>query len=140
MQKELRVGVVGYSTKTFDIQIAKNLLREVFDKLHKEYDNYDKIIVSGLTDLGIPSLAYQEAYKRGWKTVGIACSRAIEYKCFPVDEKIIVGEEWGEESLTFLASIDVIVRIGGGEQSQKEVALAKEKGKQIIEYELDVKD
>ncbi|HLD37442.1 MAG TPA: hypothetical protein VJA86_02555, partial [Candidatus Nanoarchaeia archaeon] len=69
-------------------------------------------------------------------TAGIACSKANEYECFPVDEKVIVGNEWGEESQTFLNSIDVLVRVGGGSQSKREILEAKANGKPVFEYDL----
>ncbi|MFY9222919.1 MAG: hypothetical protein WAQ98_09630 [Blastocatellia bacterium] len=140
MLNELRVGVVGYSSKQFDLQLASQLIKNAFDKVDKEYANHKKIIISGLTDLGIPSLAYKEACKRRWKTIGIACSKATEHKCFPVDKKIIVGTQWGEESATFLDLIDILIRVGGGEQAKKETDLMKKKGKLVIEYDLVAQD
>lgn len=138
MDREIRIGIVGYSAMKFDLQLAETLLINAYDNIDREYPNFNKTIVSGLTDLGIPSLAYKEAVRRGWKTVGIACSRAEEYKCFPVDERIIVGNEWGEESPVFLESIDILIRVGGGEQSKRETALMREKGKPIVEYDLQI--
>ena len=131
----MRVGVVGYSTQKFDVKKAIEIIREVFDDIARKYGN-NITIVSGLTAMGIPLLAYKEAKRRGWKTVGVTCEKANEYEQFPVDEKIIVGEEWGDESETFLSMIDVLVRIGGGKQSHKETQMAKERGISVIEYDL----
>jgi hypothetical protein len=78
----------------------------------------------------------RQAKERGWKTVGIACSKAEKYQCFPIDEKIIVGNNWVEESETSLKSIDVLVRVGGGEQAFRETQLAKQRGLEVIEYEI----
>lgn len=136
MEDLLRIGVVGYSVQQFDEQMALEHLREAYDTLATDYPYHQKVIVSGLTALGIPLLAYQEAVHRCWKTVGIACAKAADYPCFPVDEKRIVGEEWGEESAIFLDSIDVLLRIGGGKQSQRETAEMKARGKRVLEYEL----
>lgn len=41
-------------------------------------------------------------------------------KTFPCNRQTIVGERWGDESETFLSSIDVLLRFGGGPQSQAE--------------------
>ena len=49
---------------------------------------------------------------------------------------MIVGENWGDESETFVRSIDGILRVGGGGQSKREVAAVREKGGEVIEYEL----
>ena len=71
--------------------------------------------------------------------MGIACEKAKEYDLFPVDKKIIVGKEWGDESETLLNNIDVLVRIGGGKQSLREVKQFQETGKPVIEHELEAK-
>lgn len=133
---ELKIGVVGYSAQKFAEGEAKRMISEAFDNLESQYPDRPKTIVSGLTDLGIPALAYREAVRRGWKTVGIACSKAEEYDCFSVDERMIVGYKWGDESETFLNSLDVLVRVGGGNQSTRETAEIKNRGKQVIEFDL----
>ncbi|MDJ0706080.1 MAG: hypothetical protein QNJ46_22645 [Leptolyngbyaceae cyanobacterium MO_188.B28] len=129
----LRVGVVGYSAQAFNQETALLLLQEVFD-LFEHVPNVE--VISGLTQLGVPALAYEEAVKRGWRTVGVACAQAFEYKCFPVDEVVIVGANWGDESSTFLSMVDVLVRIGGGRQSHQEVDMARVQGKYVMEFEL----
>ncbi len=133
---ELKIGVVGYSAQKFDESEAEIMIQDAFDVLQGLYGSKSFAVVSGLTDLGIPATAYKEASERGWRTVGIACSKAAEYDCFPVDEEILVGDEWGDESPTFLDSIDVLVRVGGGNQSMRETAEMKSRGKHVIEYEL----
>lgn len=66
----------------------------------------------------------------------MSCAKAFEYKCFPVDDVVIVGNSWGDESPTFLSMIDVLIRIGGGKQSHHEADLARIQGKRVIEFEL----
>lgn len=130
---KLRVGVVGYSSQDFDCEAALGLIRKAFDEIDPTADIE---IVSGLTDLGIPALAYEEAVRRGWKTVGIACAKAYEYEWFPVDDVIIHGENWGDESPVFLKMIDLLIRIGGGVQSHFEAYSAKAEGKRLMEFDL----
>ncbi|HLE07237.1 MAG TPA: hypothetical protein VI933_01275 [archaeon] len=115
---------------------AQQLLKEAYDRLEAEFPTHQKIVVSGLTDVGVPSIAYREAAARNWRTVGIACSKASGYPCFPVSERIIVGSEWGEESETFLNYIDSLIRIGGGNQALMETAKARKMGKYVIEFNL----
>lgn len=136
MSNELRIGVVGYSSQRFDKAEAMRMIREAYDKIDAQNPRLSKAVVSGLTNVGIPALAYQEAVQRGWRTIGIACEKANEYECFPVDEKTIIGIEWGDESQTFLKSIDVLVKVGGGKQSVMETAGMKARGKQVFEYDL----
>jgi hypothetical protein len=132
----INVGVVGYSGAKFNEDIAKALLAIGLDVVEENHEDKEYALVTGLTDLGIPSLAYKAADKRGWKTVGIACAKANEYDCYNVDEKIIEGEDWGDESETFLKYIDVLLRIGGGEQSIEETEKAKEMGLDVYEFDL----
>jgi hypothetical protein len=122
----------------FDEDAAKRAIVEAYDAIANEYPDRQITIVSGLTNVGILALAYAEAAKRGWRTVGITSKKALTYDCFPVDESQIVGEDWGDESPTFVACIDVIIRIGGGKQSHAEVALIKEAGKPVYEYDIPI--
>ncbi|NET33120.1 MAG: hypothetical protein F6K19_14050 [Cyanothece sp. SIO1E1] len=128
----MKIGIVGYSAQKFDVSSAKSFIQRAFDL----FASYQPEIVSGLTNMGIPGLAYQEACKRGWKTVGISCNQALRYDCFPVDDQIIIGEQWGDESQKFLSLIDVLVRIGGGSQSYQECQMAKDLDKAVIEFDL----
>jgi len=93
-------------------------------------------IVSGLTALGIPLLAYKYAESRGWKTMGIACSKAGDYECYACDRIHIVGDNWGDETSAFLASIDVLIRIGGGKQSLEECRKAQVMGIPVYQEDL----
>ncbi len=137
MTEELRIGVVGYCPPSrFDGDEALRMLREAYDILDEEYPLAEKTVVSGLTDVGVLALAYREASDRGWRTVGIAPSKSAEYDCFPVDKAVIIGDEWGDESPTFLDAIDVLVRVGGGAQSLREAAEMRARGKRVIEYDL----
>lgn len=132
----MRVGVVGYSAQKFDERVGKMMVGVALNARHTEAQGA-LIIVSGYTNLGIPKLAYEYAKEFGYKTIGIACSKATEYECFPCNRVHIIGNNWGDESEAFLASIDVLIRIGGGNQSKKECQRAKELGIETFEYELD---
>jgi len=132
----MKIGVVGYSGAKFNEDIAKALLAIAFRVVEENHEAKEYTLVSGLTDMGIPALAYRMADKNGWRTVGIACEKAHENPCYDVDEEIIEGKEWGDESKTFLNYIDVLVRIGGGKQSIKETETAKKKDIPVYEYDL----
>jgi len=133
---ELKIGVVGYSSSPFDEEKAREYLQHAFDALQREYPGRIYIVVSGLTNLGVPKIAYDEATKRNWKTVGISCSKAYTMECFNVDKRLIVGDDWGDESESFIEQIDVLVRIGGGPQSFNEVTMMRRMNKPIKEYEV----
>lgn len=138
--KVMNIGVVGYSGKPFDEKIGEALVELAFKiVIPEDADPSEVRIISGLTNIGIPALAYKIAEKRGYETVGIACKKAKEYDCFDCDEVKIVGEEWGDESETFLKSIDFLIRVGGGKQSIEETKKAKEMGVEVYEYDLPLK-
>ncbi len=136
---EIKIGVVGYSKQKFNEREAMRMIKEAYDIIDKRYAGKPKAVVSGLTDIGIPALAYREAVSRGWRTIGIACAKAKNYDCFPVDEELIVGNKWGDEIPLFLKSLDVLIRIGGGKQSMNEVNMFRKTGKPILEYDLPAK-
>lgn len=136
-KQPLKIGVVGFSGGKFNEVIALVHLKRAFDAIYNSHSDYAEfIVVSGYTAMGIPLLAYEEARSRGWKTKGIACSKAKENEVFPCDEVIIFGEEWGDESSIFLNDIDILVRVGGGKQSMEETAQAYEKQIPVIEFDL----
>jgi predicted Rossmann-fold nucleotide-binding protein len=121
----LNIGVIGYSNQDFNSEKAKEHIRKALNKIENKYNSNNYCIISGYTDLGIPALAYREANKRDYKTVGIACSKAKQYETYPVDRKYIIGSDWSDESQKFLEEIDCLIQIGGGEQSKDELEKAK---------------
>lgn len=140
--RPLRIGVVGYSDDAKVDEFLKsrvwtrnnlswtisNVQREL-QYTHGRCDQYE--LVSGLTNTGVPAIAYDfvthgSVNKETFiKTVGFACSKAKDFPQFPVDEKYIIGTEWGDESDAFLDYIDALIRIGNGEQSIRECEMFK---------------
>lgn len=142
----VRIGVIGFSSTPYDKATAQSVIHwellGVKNEFERNYEHCVFEIVSGLTDIGIPGQAYRIAkttFGNDIKSVGYACSKAKDFPQFPVDEKHIIGNNWGDESDEFLANIDVLIRIGGGSQSMKEVKMFKEKypDKLVREYDFD---
>lgn len=134
----LKVGLVGYCHPNFDETEAKRLVAVALDKIIDDYPGVEVFtLVSGLTDIGVLALGYRAAKKRGWMTMGIACAKARSYGRYNVDESIIVGDEWGDETERFLKECNVLVRIGGGKQSHREAKLFAERGGKVYAYELE---
>ncbi len=114
-----RIGVVGPSKDgSFDSDLAQKILEEELGLLAVSHE--ELTLVSGLTDMGVPGLAYKVGSRLGMSTVGVACSKALEMKCFPCDEVLIVGKEWGDESETFLNRIDELLQLGSSPQATRE--------------------
>lgn len=134
-----RIGVVGYSPPSkYNVRKANYLLKLGLNKILKEHNiTPDQVeLVSGLTDVGIPGQAYHIAKNMNMKTVGIACFKAKNFPMFPVDKKMMVGKNWGDESPLFLKYIDVLLKIGGGNQSREEMIQTKSMGKKVYVYDL----
>jgi hypothetical protein len=139
MGKQLSIGVVGYCLPTkFDEAEAVRMLAEAYDKIEEQFPDTPKMVVSGLTNVGVLKLAYEEAVRRGWRTKGVACKLAADHPLFPVDEQCIVGENWGDESQEFLRDLNCMVRIGVGKQSLEECAIISGRGLPTYEYNLPV--
>ncbi|HET9411397.1 MAG TPA: hypothetical protein VFO38_00925 [Candidatus Saccharimonadales bacterium] len=134
---EVRVGVVGYCPPTkFDAHEAQQLIVAAFNAVELRHPGVAIAVVSGLADLGVPGLAYAEATKRGWRTVGVVCRRRAEkYPLFPVNEARIIDNE-SEESVEFLGYITELLKFGGGAQSLREAEMAETMGKAVFRYEL----
>ena len=133
----LNIGVVGYSGTPFNEAEAVRLLNQGLDVILDVNPEVTEVyLVSGLTNLGIPALAYRIAVERGWKTVGVACAKAEDNECFDVDESIIIGANWGDESETFLEMSHVLLKVGGGRQSIREAADFQQMGGKVYEYDL----
>ena len=136
---KFKLGVVGYSGQKFSHVRAKRLLRLGFDKLvPKDTKPPNVEIVSGYTDMGMPALAYRLASKMGYKTVGLSAAEALDYDTYPVDQEMIRGSKFGDESRHFLAYIDALLKVGGGKQSEKEFQMFQElyPSKPVMEYKL----
>lgn len=141
----MKIGVVGYSLQTFDTEIAKNMLREGVSLLTTETPISEIIIVSGLTNCGIPKIAYEMADQWGIQTIGFSAKEALSSKSglYKVHQQIIIGDKFGEESEAFVSFIDALIRVGGGKQSHNEVTLFKQRFTtvelegRLIQYDLN---
>ena len=129
MTSVIKYGIVGFSKNQFDKKAAFKLLDTLFAQLKAKHPNESVEIVSGYTDTGVPKIAYNLAEKYGFTTVGFSAKQALEVSSgvFPADKVFLEGEKFGDESEAFINYIDRLIRIGGGKQSRKEVALFKEK-------------
>ena len=96
---KLRLGVVGYCPPTrFDETKAVGMVQASYNAVMGDFPGWEITVVSGLTNVGVLRLAYEEAKRRGWRTAGVACEKAyaLRDQWFPVDEEpLIVGKEWG---------------------------------------------
>ena len=122
------IGIAGFSGKKFNTDIAINMIARDFLRLKEVYEDKQIWIVSGLTNIGIPAIAYKLAVTHGFKTMGIACKLAKDYECFECNTQRIVGQNWGDESQTFLNTIQELYCYGGGSPNRRGSYKSKENG------------
>jgi hypothetical protein len=144
---KLRLGVVGFSAKSFDQVTAKKYLEEGIRKILTEEGvaPNEVELVSGLTNMGVPKLSYELAVAMKIRTVGISAAKAKKFSRFPVDKTIYAGKDFGDESPIFIEYITHLLRVGGGKQSRHEAELFKAKfanapealSRHLLEYEVD---
>lgn len=139
----LKIGIVGFSRPQFDHQQATQILKAAIAQFIEQFNADQVEIVSGLTNIGVPKLAYEVAVLQGFVTVGISAKQALKVNCgvFAVDKQIIKGKKFGDESQVFIDYIDCLIRVGGGKQSRKEVQMFREKTQNnaqlLLEYEIE---
>jgi hypothetical protein len=112
------------------------MIIHAYDQIETMFPSSNIAMVSGLTAVGVLKIAYEEAVRRGWRTEGVACEKAKDHPLFPVDEAIIHGKNWGDESQIFLARLDGLIRIGNGPQSVRECDEIRGRGLPTLEYNL----
>lgn len=127
--QKIKIGVVGFSRNQFDKKAAYLKLKEIIDALVQEKDVSSFEIVSGYTASGVPQIAYKIADDLGLETVGFSAKQALKVKSglYPFKKVILIGEKFGDESVDFIAYIDILIRISGGPQSRYEVELFKKR-------------
>ena len=125
----MEIGFIGYSDTKFDINKANGIINKI-----KDYISLDDEIVSGATLYGIPKLVYKALSDN--KTIGIMCKDGYNYPLYSCDVIYAIGDNWGDESEFLMDYIDVLIKIGGGKQSIKELQMAKNKGIPTYEFEL----
>jgi len=126
-----RIGFIGYSTTRFNEDKAKEIIDGIFESFYG-----DEVIISGATNFGIPKLVYEKANECGMYTIGVMCNAGFGMQLARLNDLIVEGQDWGDESEKFLSMLDVLYKIGGGNQSITEFEKAKELGIEVHEYEL----
>ncbi|MFH1047449.1 MAG: hypothetical protein V1738_04055 [Patescibacteria group bacterium] len=132
------IGVVGYLPPSeFDEKEALLRLQQSFDDIDRRWPDQLKAVVSGLTDVGIHAIAYREAERRGWMTVGICCRRAFDHNLYPCAVKVFAGKDFGddEEVRAFTKNLNCLVRIGDGPISRRITEQLRNEGLPIWEHD-----
>lgn len=141
----MKIGVVGFSRNQFDRAKARSIIKKELQQLAQRINPSEVELVSGYTNSGVPQITYEEGRKLGFILTGFSAKQALRVRSgvYPVDQVILKGERFGDESVDFVNYIDGMIRVGGGPQSRHEVALFRERFKdgtldrRLREYEVD---
>jgi hypothetical protein len=140
------VGVTGFSGQWSDAKIAADegiksdaaaataSLHEYLSELKAKYG--EKLVVSsGATNEGVPKIIYSLCESLGIKAMGVTSAKAADYPLGRMDYLIVMGEDWGQESPTFLNTSDEFILLGGGGQAKREAIAAAALGKTVAVFQ-----
>ena len=112
---------MGYSGgKEFNPEATEIAVRALLRQL----DSSRVIVSSGATNIGLPEVVYRVAHELGFQTLGITSLKAGGNEPARMDYLLNSGNEWGHESDLFVQSSDILVAIGGKNQTYLESAHA----------------
>lgn len=150
MENELSDRVIvlvsGWCPPTkVDEKKARSYLYETLRDVMKRFPAREYTLVSGLKDVGVMQYAYRYAAYLGWHLVGVACEKVKSFRHYPVQEKHIVGKNWGDESAFFTDYAlqsgypFVMINVAGGRQATRETAMIRDAGGTVFEFPLERK-
>jgi hypothetical protein len=130
------VGIVGFARPwpqlglrgaTLDQTIA-DARATICNELAARQQRYgDRLVVaSGATNEGVLRLAYEVCAFLNIMAMGIAPDQALDYPLGQMHYMLPVGQAFGDESPVFVRTIDELLVLGGGAQSEREVVAAAE--------------
>jgi len=110
----VRVGIFGTNGE-LGLQVTKLLIDELLDECCQKFDSEEvEAVISHASGRGIGEYVFEEGEIRGVKTVGLVLPSCRAEQWFPVDEKVYLGDIWGEKCIDDCADVmDVIVWVGG---------------------------
>lgn len=131
-----RVGVIGYVEEKFHFGLAKRLIAEAISKANKhQMSNCKKIkpllLVLNDRNQGISTLVFKHAASNNLTLAKIRPKLKTGDECLDTSYDIFAGKAEGEEQVTFLANIDILVCIGAANHKTK---MAQELGIATYQY------
>src|SRR5262245_21867613 len=84
------------------------------------------VVASGATNSGVVRLAYEVCTFLNITAMGIAPNQALEHPLSRMHYMLPFGQAFGDESPVFVRTIDELIVVGGGAQSEREILAAAE--------------
>jgi len=140
------VGVTGFSGQWSDQKIASDqtiredalaatsLIRDHLEALKAQYGSR-LVLSSGATMEGVPKIIYQLCEQLGIDAMGVTSAKAIDYQLGKMRYLVVEGDDWGQESATFLRTSDELIMIGGGGQAKREAIAACTEAKPVTIFQ-----
>lgn len=135
------VGIVGFARPWLDLGLHGAVLaRTIADawaairhELAERQRRYGErlVVASGATNEGVLRLAYEVCAFLNITAMGIAPDQALDFPLGKMHYMLPFGRSFGDESQVFVRTVDELLVLGGGPQSQREVFAAAEANQPI---------
>lgn len=86
------VGVFGSHTKDYQDTVVQQHIHDIFSNLYKQHGSY-VWVVSDCLDSGISKIAFDEAQKYNWYTIGVHSSQLPRYPIYVTDHFLVVDDD-----------------------------------------------
>jgi len=130
------VGIVGFARPWLQLGLHGATLSQaiadarttICNELTDRQRRYGKhlVVASGATNEGVLRLAYEVCASLNIMSMGIAPDQALDYPLGQMHYMLPFGRAFGDESPVFVRTIDELLVLGGGAQSECEVFAAAE--------------
>jgi hypothetical protein len=133
------VGIVGFARPWLQLGLnGTTLARTIADaraticyELAERQRRFGErlVVASGATNEGVLRLAYEVCAFLNITAMGIAPDQALDFPLGKMHYILPFGRAFGDESQVFVRTIDELLVLGGGPQSQREVFAAARENK-----------
>jgi hypothetical protein len=128
------VGVAGFARPWSQMELSEAELAQMIadaraSLCHELADRQRRfgqrlIIASGATDQGVLQLTYEVCGFLNITAMGIAPDQALDFPLGKMRYMLPFGSSFGDESHVFVRTIDELILLGGGRQSERELFAA----------------
>ena len=124
-----QLGLYGAALEQTIVDVRATLCHEL--AVRQRRHGARLVVASGATNSGMMRLAYEVCTFLNITAMGIAPNQALEYPLCRMHYMLPFGQAFGDESPVFVRTIDELIVVGGGAQSQREILAAAESGRPI---------
>jgi hypothetical protein len=119
-----QLGLYGAALEQTIADVRATLCHELADRQSRHGARL--VVASGATDSGVLRLAYEVCTFLSITAMGIAPDQALQHPLSRMHYMLPFGQTFGDESPVFVRTIDELIVVGGGAQSEREIVAAAE--------------